>query len=315
MSDLVSSFPIQVRPQPVQCGLCLHGAKAFEVHCQEECWSLHFYNYAGTLNIAGKSLSFESGSVSLIPPGHQVQWHFPPHASHYYAHFKSRPRSQGGSVNIHLLSSVDAIPEGIGGQFDELVRFFAAGEVLRASVKLWDLLFQIAQPSSLPAFSHNLNPTLQIALAVIRNNPGKNLRVQNLATQMGVSRGQLTRLFQKEFQCGVKEYIQRANIARAKGLLHRSAMSIKSIAVSCGFNDLSHFNKKIRRETGVSPTQYRLQNPQGCTREAGSNASESAACRIRRFATQRDIRKEVPRLNPQAVHQLNQGAMMKVNPI
>jgi AraC-like DNA-binding protein len=238
----------------------LHGAKAYEAHCQKECWSLHFYNYAGTLKMEGKSLTFQSGSVSLIPPGVEAQWHFPPYASHYYAHFKSRPRSQGGGVDICLLSSADVVPDGFGGQLDELMRSFAAGDVLRASVSLWDLLFQLINPAAAPAFSHLLHPTLQIALAVIRNNPGKNLRVQHLAAQMGVSRSQLTRLFQKEFQCGVKEYIQRANIARATSLLRRSAMTIKSIAISCGFNDLSHFNKTIRREIGTSPSQYRLQN-------------------------------------------------------
>ena len=259
MSVPVSSFPIKVRPQPVQCGLCLHGAKAFEVHCQKECWSLHFYNYSGTLKIAGKSLVFQTGSVSLIPPGAEVQWHFPPHASHYYAHFKSRVPSRGGCVDICVLNPVDAVLDGFGGQFDELVRFFAAGDKLRASVRLWDLLFQLAQPASATAFSHILHPTLQVALAVIRNNPGKNLRVQNLAAQLGVSRSQLTRLFQKEFQCGAKEYILRSNIGRACSLLRRSAMSIKSIAMSSGFNDLAHFNKAIRKETGSSPTQYRLQ--------------------------------------------------------
>jgi len=166
-------FPIQVRPQPVQCGLCLHGIKAFEVYSQKECWSIHFYNYAGILKIDGKSLAFESGSVSLIPPGFEVEWQFPPHASHYYAHFKSRALSQTGGVDICLLSSSDAVPDGFGGQFDELVRFFAAGDVLRASVRLWDLLFQLARPAVAPASSHLLHPTLQIALTVIRNNPTK----------------------------------------------------------------------------------------------------------------------------------------------
>jgi transcriptional regulator GlxA family with amidase domain len=121
-------------------------------------------------------------------------------------------------------------------------------------------LFQLAEPPSSPAFSHILHPALQVALAVIRNNPGKNLRVQNLAAQLGVSRSQLKRLFQKEFQCGAKEYILQSNIGRACSLLRRSAMSIKSIAMSAGFNDLPHFNNAIQKETGSSPTQYRLQN-------------------------------------------------------
>ncbi|MFZ4683284.1 MAG: helix-turn-helix domain-containing protein [Terrimicrobiaceae bacterium] len=74
---------------------------------------------------------------------------------------------------------------------------------------------------------------------------------------MGISRNQLTRLFQKEFQCGAKEYLRQIQTTRALDLLENSALSVKSIALSCGFCDLSHFNKAIRKKTGACPTQYR----------------------------------------------------------
>lgn len=34
-------------------------------------------------------------------------------------------------------------------------------------------------------------------------------------------------------------------------------LNLKSIALSCGFCDPSHFNKAIRSSTGLSPTQFR----------------------------------------------------------
>lgn len=247
-----------MRPRLVQCGLCLHGRKAVETHLQRECWSLHFYHYAGALRTGGTSHRFLQGSASLIPPGCEAEWRFPPHASHYYAHFKCATKAN--IVLIPVLRAPDAMPPGFGNQFDELVRFFSSGELQRANVRLWDLLFQIAEPSPLlPAVEH-LHPNLQIALAVIRNSPGQKLAVQRLAAGMGISRNQLTRLFQKEFQCGAKEYIRQINITRALDLLEHTALSLKSIALSCGFCDLSHFNKAIRSKTGVCPTRYRQIN-------------------------------------------------------
>ena len=52
-----------------------------------------------------------------------------------------------------------------------------------------------------------------------------------------------------------------------------------------------------------------------CAGEAGSHAGESPAGRIRRFATERDVRDEAARPNLQAGHLLNRQAITKVNPI
>lgn len=52
-----------------------------------------------------------------------------------------------------------------------------------------------------------------------------------------------------------------------------------------------------------------------CAGEAGSHVGESPTGRIRRFTTERDVRKEAARLNPQAGHLLNQQAITKVNSI
>jgi len=226
-----------------------------ETHLQRECWSLHFYHYAGSLRAEGMVYSFLPGSASLLPPACEVEWRFPPHASHYYVHFKNPAKAKG--VSVPVLRPPDAIPPGFGNQFDELIRFFSGGENQRASIRLWDLLFQIVEPISPRQPVEHLHPSLQTALAVIRNSPGQKLTVQRLAGGMGISRNQLTHLFQKVFHCGAKEYLRQAQTNRALDLLENSVLGIKSIALSCGFSDLSHFNKTIRSRTGLCPTRFR----------------------------------------------------------
>lgn len=265
MSIPTHAFPLHMRPRLVQCGLCLHGAKAMESHCQKECWSLHFYHYTGTVKVGGTTFPFHSGYMSLIPPKCEAEWHFPPHASHYYAHFKCGiPKGRNG-VQIPMIRPSGSLPPGLGNQFDELILHFNAGDRLRANVRLWDILFQIARPDNVPPSTANLHPKLQIALAVIRNSADQNLSVRRIASGMGVSRNHLTRLFQKEFQCGAKEYLRRERVGRALALMAHSSLSIKSIALASGFPDLAYFNKIIRRETGCSPRSYRIR-----LRRAGS---------------------------------------------
>jgi AraC-like DNA-binding protein len=249
-----NALSLRARPRLVQCGLALHGAKSREAHLQRECWSLHFYHYAGRLRAEGRTYRFQAESASLIPPGCEAEWQFPPHASHYYAHFKSGPGA-GEHGPFPLLREAAALPPGLGMQFDDLVRRFDAGERLRANVRLWDILFQVVQPEESPP--PHLHPHLQIALAVLRNSGGRTPGVRTLAAGMGVSRNQLTRLFRREFDCSAKEYIQRERVQRALALLDRSSLSVKSIAAVSGFYDLAHFNKVVRRETGLCPTRYR----------------------------------------------------------
>lgn len=270
-----ATLPVQARPQIVQCGLCLHGRRARETHRQRECWSFHFYHYAGSLLVGGNLHPFLPGSVSLIPPGMEAQWRFPPHAAHYYVHFKCAAKAKG--LFGPVVRTPEAVPTSFGNQCDELIRFFSCGERQRASIRLWDLLFQLSEPRPALQTVEHLHPNLQIALAVIRNSPGEKLAVQRLAAGMGISRNQLTRLFQKEFRCGAKQYIRKMQSTRALDLLENSTLSLKSIALSCGFCDPSHFNKVIRAQTGLCPTQYRRSKLKGSlnAEQDGSRAPKS----------------------------------------
>lgn len=268
---------MQARPQIVQCGLCLHGRKARETHRQRECWSFHFYHYAGSLLVGGNLRPFFPGSVSLIPPGMEAQWRFPPHAAHYYVHFKCAAKAKGFFGPV--VRTPEAVPTSFGNQCDELIRFFSSGERQRASIRLWDLLFQLSEPRPALQTVEHLHPNLQIALAAIRNSPGEKLAVQRLAAGMGISRNQLTRLFQKEFRCGAKQYIRKMQSSRALDLLENSTLSLKSIALSCGFCDPSHFNKVIRAQTGLCPTQYRQSNLPGSLRNGQDGSGEPKSMR------------------------------------
>lgn len=242
-------------PVLVQAGLCLHGTRAVETHCQHGLWSLHAYHYAGRLTVGGSSYSFQPGWLSLIPPGQDAEWQFPQHAPHYYAHFKAEKAPE--TTPTLLLRDLGRRSVSFGAQFDTIVGFLPH-QPTRANVRLWDLLFQLAEETDMEGPPARFHPHLQIALSVIRNHPSDKLLVGPMARQMGVCANHLTQLFKHQFGCGVREYIQRERIGRACELLRETRLQVKSIAIECGFPDLQYFNKIIRRATGVSPTEYRM---------------------------------------------------------
>jgi AraC family transcriptional regulator len=72
----------------------------------------------------------------------------------------------------------------------------------------------------------------------------------------------VARAFREAFGCTIGTYVRRARIQRAEAALAGSTESLAQIAARLGFCDQSHFSKAFRRETGMSPAQFRLRRDQ-----------------------------------------------------
>lgn len=242
-------------PEIVQCGLCVHGARAVESFTQHGLWSLHVYHYAGTLTVNGTAFPYGPGWASLLPPECEGTWGFPAHAPHYYAHFRT-PNRGLPATPMPMLRNLRENGARFSRAMEELVAFFQADR-MRAHVRLWDLLFGFADGHENETSGHSTSTPVQIAISIIRNAGSAKLNVANIAKQMGVSHNHLTRLFKRQFGCGVGDYIRNERVTRAKQLLSETRLPMKSIAYECGFASLQLLNKAIRAATGHTPTDLR----------------------------------------------------------
>ncbi|MOA01751.1 HTH-type transcriptional activator Btr [compost metagenome] len=66
--------------------------------------------------------------------------------------------------------------------------------------------------------------------------------------------------FKKHFGIPPLKYVNRKRCDRAKQLLTSTSLSIKEIADQTGFKETNHFAKFFRKETSLSPTEYRSAN-------------------------------------------------------
>jgi len=82
------------------------------------------------------------------------------------------------------------------------------------------------------------------------------LSVQDLATDMGMSRTQLFRKFRAVLDQNPKDYIQTTRLNFAKKLLKTTELSVKEIAYQVGFSDPRYFSRCFSKEFGVSPSKY-----------------------------------------------------------
>lgn len=80
----------------------------------------------------------------------------------------------------------------------------------------------------------------------------------DLAERLGMSGRQLNNLFVRTFGLSPYAYFLRLRIRKSKELLlgDRSA-AVQSVAAKAGFRDVSHFVATFRRQTGVTPEQFR----------------------------------------------------------
>lgn len=125
------------------------------------------------------------------------------------------------------------------------------------SLKLHDLLSLLMRLAQQPEKSP-LEKSIQASAAYIEAHYAeKDVDIQTLARHAALSACYYLRKF-KEFQ-GVTphQYLQAVRLRVAKQQLSTTSHSIEEIAASCGFCNTSHFVMTFRKNTGMTPLQFR----------------------------------------------------------
>lgn len=98
---------------------------------------------------------------------------------------------------------------------------------------------------------------LRRVIAFIDARIGDNISLEDLAGVAGVSRFHFHRQFKKSLGVTPHDYILRARIERAKGLLIESDLTVGEVSGAVGFVDQSHFSHTFRRLTAMTPRSFR----------------------------------------------------------
>ena len=91
----------------------------------------------------------------------------------------------------------------------------------------------------------------------IAENLSDDLDVSLLTRRFALSRTRLFCVFKECFGMSVSRYIQEKRIEKAKKLLDTTSLSVGEIALAVGYTEGNYFSKVFKKETGVSPTEYR----------------------------------------------------------
>lgn len=95
------------------------------------------------------------------------------------------------------------------------------------------------------------------AKAYIKDHLNESISVYNIAEMLYVTPTYFSKLFKHITGEGCNSYITRKRIQRAKSLLETTSMKTGKIATLVGYKDTNYFSLAFKKQTGMSPTEFR----------------------------------------------------------
>jgi AraC-like DNA-binding protein len=152
----------------------------------------------------------------------------------------------------------------------ELLPLIATAEALRgdgqASEEFHELVLRLVgatccalsqEPSARRIPNDRDKKRVATALRRIEAEPAERLSLHELAAEAATTQYHFLRIFEQVVGVTPGQYVLRTRLRRAAIALRSSSESISAIAGSCGFSDLSTFNRQFHRVMGATPGVFR----------------------------------------------------------
>lgn len=107
------------------------------------------------------------------------------------------------------------------------------------------------------AISSNKPLRFSKVLRHIENNLTGDLSLQSLAAQENMNSNYFSDLFKLNLGIRPSKYVNNRRISMARQLLISTSYSVKEIAIKSGFPDYDYLFRVFKKETGMTPRQYR----------------------------------------------------------
>jgi AraC-like DNA-binding protein len=141
----------------------------------------------------------------------------------------------------------------------ELLRSYAAPDAV-AAIRCKGLFMKVLEEMMLSGRSQlldNNGEALSRAAAYIRSHYSKPVSIAELARESGVERRRFAYLFNKYTGMSPVSYLAECRIRRSKELLRMEDCPISQVAEQVGYTDSFYFSRFFKKQTGLSPSDYR----------------------------------------------------------
>lgn len=108
------------------------------------------------------------------------------------------------------------------------------------------------------ADTERMKRVLEFMLAHFR----EEIRIEQVASVAGLTPVAFCRYFKKRTRKSFITYLNDLRIGYARNLLATTDLSVGQVGLECGFNNISHFHRHFKDQTGTTPLRYQLMSRQ-----------------------------------------------------
>lgn len=158
----------------------------------------------------------------------------------------------GEKARVFDVGDVQPVIEALLFRFEELLKneTFCISDSAFLIMQLLSLLPHQEQPIGQSTFSVKI-------IRWIENHFHQRCSLEDIANEMGCSRGHVSRRFHQETGGTIQEYLMMRRIRQACELLLHTNASVRDIAEQIGFSEYAWFITCFRKNMGKTPLQYR----------------------------------------------------------
>jgi len=261
MLELSITFPISVQ----NGGLFISRGKGRHPGRKLDSWEIIFVE-KGTLTLREEERVFavNAGETLLLWPHryHEGTEDFPADLRFYWLHFDitDSPVSRQEAKRLALIQhSRTDDPQYLTSLFRQ---FLTEQEKIERSAALELIVLLILQHMTHAASQQEQNNEAGVALAwkaqqLIRTRFHLPLTTSQLAQELHCNADYLGRVYRRVFHLTLTDAIQRQRVRAAEKMLVSHSVSLKEVALACGFNNVSYFRQIFRRHTGLTPAVWK----------------------------------------------------------
>lgn len=257
-----------------------------EFHFHEECQLTYTLESEGRRMVGDSIENFGSDELIFIGSNLPHVWH---NSNQYFKAADSQPHARSVSIFIHPDKILDVFREPdniqriknffqlakrgmkfgnelktqlkelmlkVASQTEEIGRLIAVLEILNllCSAKDYELLTS-------PGYTNNYqlkdNDRMDKILKYVFDNFNQEILLSTAAEMTNMNKQAFCRYFKKRTQKTFVAFVNEVRIGHACKLMAQSDQQISELAYSCGFNNLSNFNKFFKLAKGVTPKEYK----------------------------------------------------------
>ncbi len=173
------------------------------------------------------------------------------------------PNQQTIGPDLHLAGSSYSV---FGELFNQIYLEFSGRQkgylaLVRAYVtELIIQLFRKLDSSAEGKISPRQKMAVTDTVTYLRENYQNHITLEELALQVFLSKDYLNRIFKETTGLPVNAFLQKLRVEESCRLLTSTDLSVIEIAAACGFGDSKAFYSAFKRQTGLTPGQYRTRS-------------------------------------------------------